>query len=57
MSPILQVYQFAISLTIVIIFPAIHLGILDITLTFIQFLNPCYTFLRFACSACPHATS
>lgn len=57
MSPILQVYQFAISLTIVIIFPVVHLGILDITLTFIEYLSPCYRFLRFACSACAHATS
>jgi len=57
MSPILQVYQFAISLTIVIIFPVVYLGILDITLTFIEYLSPCYTFLRFACSACAHATS
>ena len=40
MSPILQVYQFAIPLTIVVIFPVVHLGILDITLTFIQFSVP-----------------
>lgn len=40
MSPILQVYQFAVSLTIVVIFPVVHLGILDIALTFIQFSVP-----------------
>lgn len=47
MSPILQVYQFAISLTIEVIFPVVHFGILDITLTFIQFSVPVTHFRNF----------
>lgn len=54
MRPIFWVFQFAISLTIVTIFPVVHLGIhLDFP-SVLQFFSSCYfsfhTSLRFACS-------